>query len=122
MALSGSPSSPTTGSGSAVSAGNPNLPTDEERRVLSGIFKPIMGGIAILNKDDCSAFTGGVPKHNWSEFETPLNDYVSPIRGEYHPGCDCPARNSGLPSGIKSKFQTLSGFQIPCQISIHILD
>ena len=44
------------------------------------------------------------------------------IRGEYHPGCDCPARNSGLPSGIKSKFQTLSGFQIPCQISIHILD
>ena len=78
MALSGSPSSPTTGSGSAVSAGNPNLPTDEERRVQSGIFKPIMGGIAILNKDDCSAFTGGIPKHDWSGLKTPTNDYVSP--------------------------------------------
>ena len=37
-----------------------------------------MGGIAILNKDDCSAFTGGIPKHDWSGLKTPTNDYVSP--------------------------------------------
>jgi hypothetical protein len=72
------PSSTTGPLTAAVSAGNLLPPTDEERRVQSGIFKPIMGGIAILNKDDCSAFTGGVLKHDWSELETPSNDYVSP--------------------------------------------
>eukprot|EP00978_Attheya_sp_CCMP212_P041729 scaffold243040_cov41-Attheya_sp.AAC.1 len=59
--------------------GTPSPPlTEAERRILSGIVNPKMGGIAILNIKECSAFTGGIPKYEWTELEKPTNEYVSP--------------------------------------------
>jgi hypothetical protein len=102
----GPPSPPSSTTGpltAAVSAGNlipPTIvpPTDEERRTQSGILKPTMGGIAILNKTDCSAFTGGVPKYDWSELETTTNEYVSPnqLRASYASSKSYNYRKRGL--------------------------
>ena len=57
-----------------------------------------MGGIAILNKTDCSAFTGGVPKYDWSELETTTNEYVSPnqLRASYASSKSYNYRKRGL--------------------------
>eukprot|EP00978_Attheya_sp_CCMP212_P002969 scaffold6079_cov66-Attheya_sp.AAC.2 len=32
----------------------------------------------ILNIKECSAFTGGISKYDWTELEKPTNEYVSP--------------------------------------------
>eukprot|EP00978_Attheya_sp_CCMP212_P004938 scaffold10802_cov57-Attheya_sp.AAC.2 len=48
--------------------GTPSTPlTEAERRIQSGIVKPKMGGIVILNIKECSAFS-----------QKPTNEYVSP--------------------------------------------
>eukprot|EP00978_Attheya_sp_CCMP212_P028607 scaffold99254_cov67-Attheya_sp.AAC.1 len=63
---------------SVGTTGTPSPPTEAKRWILSGIVKPTMGEIVILNIKECSAFTGGIPKCDWTELEKPTNEYVSP--------------------------------------------
>eukprot|EP00978_Attheya_sp_CCMP212_P028346 scaffold97715_cov35-Attheya_sp.AAC.1 len=51
------PATPAVGTTGTPSTPISTPPTEAERRIQSGIVKPKMGGIAILNIKECSAFT-----------------------------------------------------------------